>query len=353
MEFVDLFQTYIDTELRPPEEALKKICLQGQYPEIWSPFPVEFEEAALFLQKNMRDMPADLLSHLFEKELSEDSFFHSGTDVELYQHLRYLPAYWHKHSFFEIICVLEGTCSNYLAEHEMQLTAGDYCILAPDTRHALGVFSDDCLVFNLLLRVSSFETAFFGVLSDNDILSDFFSRALYHSTTHPYLLFRTGQDFEVRNYIGYAYQEFKRNRQYKNRMLNSVIQAFFITLLRNHGSDVIVPAFESSGHDDNLLLILKYMQEHYCTVTLGELSSFFNYSERQLQRIIKKSTGLSFSENIQKLKMRQASVLLKDSAMPVQAIADHLGYTDVGNFRRIFRKHFGMTPLEYRAGERV
>lgn len=38
------------------------------------------------------------------------------------------------------------------------------------------------------------------------------------------------------------YEEFIGNRQYKNRMLNSIIDAFFITLLRNHGANVIVPS---------------------------------------------------------------------------------------------------------------
>ena len=139
---------------------------------------------------------------------------------------------------------------------------GDICIIAPETEHAVSAFSDDCILINIILRVSTFEKAFFGVLSENDILSDFFMRTLYHSKTHPYLYFRTGDDQELFDYVLYAYQEFLGNHQYKERFLNNIISAFFIILLRNHGSDVIVPEIDTEGNDENVIFILKYMQEN-------------------------------------------------------------------------------------------
>ena len=90
------------------------------------------------------------------------------------------------------------------------------------------------------------------------------------------------------------------------------------------------------------------MQENYTTISLKELADFFNYSERQIQRIIRSCTGMSFSQNIQKLKMKQAARLLMNPKLSVSAIAEELGYMDSGNFRQIFKKYYGMTPAEYR-----
>ena len=56
--------------------------------------------------------------------------------------------------------------------------------------------------------------------------------------------------------------------------------------------------------DQNLIYMLKYMQEHYTTVTMKELS--------------------------------------------IAAIAEELGYSDASNFRAVFKKYFGCTPQEYR-----
>lgn len=288
-------------------------------------------------------------SLLLNTRLDEASFFRENFDTELYRHLRYLPAILHSHAFLEIVCVVEGSCTNYVLQQELHMKKGDICIIAPETEHAVSAFSDECILINILLRVSTFEKAFFGVLSENDILSDFFMRTLYHSKTHPYLYFRTGDDQELFDYVLYAYQEFLGNHQYKERFLNNIISAFFIILLRNHGSDVIVPEIDTEGNDENVIFILKYMQENYSTVTLSSLAEFFNYSERQIQRIIKKSTGISFSENIQKLKMKHAAQLLMDPDRSVSAVAEDLGYSDVGNFRHIFKKYYGMSPAEYRS----
>lgn len=78
------------------------------------------------------------------------------------------------------------------------------------------------------------------------------------------------------------------------------------------------------------------------------MSIFFNYSERQIQRLVTNATGISFSANILRLKMNQAGRLLSQSDMSVTEVAENVGYTDVRNFRRIFKRYYGVTPTKYR-----
>lgn len=343
MQFKEVFPKQLEmTELEMIFKQLYK-----KYPSANLELPHPADELRQFME-TARHLAGYSLPSLLNSRLEEEDFFCNESDTELYQHLRYLPVCWHSHSFFEVVCVISGNCTNYILDQTLGMQAGDICIIAPGTQHAISAFSDDCIIINIVLRASTFEEAFFGILSDNDILSDFFMRTLYHSKTHPYLLFCTGRDQELLDIALYAYQEFLGNRLYKERMLNNIISGFFIILLRNHGSHVIVPDIATPGNAENVIFILKYIQEHYCSVTLKELSDFFNYSERQLQRIIKNSTGMSFSENILRLKMRRARRLLDNSDLSVAAIAEQLGYSDIGNFRSVFRKYYGMPPADYR-----
>lgn len=346
MIFADHYTREIRTTLRPLEYTFKELYAKNPDRSLDTPHEMDFCRDILERAGQINKHP---FPRLLSNTLEEDLFFHKGLDCEIYQHLRYLPCNWHSHAFLEVICVMEGACTNYILDRKIDMTAGDICIIAPNTRHAVSVFSDDSIIFNIILRTSTFETAFFGTLSENDILSDFFMHNLYHSKNHPYLLFCTESDSELRNYIGFAFDEYSGSRQYKNRMLNSIINAFFITLLRNHGSKVIIPELADGDKDQNLMFILKYMQEHYTTVSLKELSGFFNYSERQIQRIIKTSTGMSFSENILKLKMKQAARLLTNPDLSVASVAEELGYSDAGNFRYVFKKYYGITPMEFRS----
>lgn len=297
----------------------------------------------------LNSIPANILPpKLMKYLLSEDLFFSSELDIAIYQHIRYLPVYWHSHNFLEIIYVMEGNCTHYIAQQELPLQKGDICIIAPNTKHGLSAFSEESIIFNILIRTSTFEQAFFGTLSGDDVLAEFFTRILYHTNPHPYLFFRTDEDSDILHIIRQAYQEFHHNNQYKKQMLNNIITTLFILLLRNHGNQVIFPKSTPLGQNENLILILKYMQANYRTITLKELSAIFNYSERQLQRIIQTSTGMSFHDNIQKLKMKQAARLLENSNLSVAEIATELGYADPSSLRNSFKKYYEMPPAKYR-----
>lgn len=290
--------------------------------------------------------------HLFLDDLavilSEDMFIHNSLDASIFHHYRYLPATFHEHDFFELACVLSGHCTNYIGDQKIELCAGDVLILAPHKKHAICTYEDDCVIINILIRSSTFEQHFMNILPDNDLIYNFFFRTLYSSSDMPYLIFRTGEESLLTNYVLQLYREYQRNKRYKNTMINSLISLFFVVLLRNYEKDVVIPGMNPSVMNENTIFILQYMQKHYATITLSHLAEFFNYSERQMQRIITSATGLSFSENIKKLRMAHAAEMLENSNLTVQEIASRLGYYDASNFRQLFKKYYNRTPRQYR-----
>src|SRR5471032_96422 len=66
-----------------------------------------------------------------------------------------------------------------------------------------------------------------------------------------------------------------------------------------------------------------------------------------LRRFVK-ATGMKPSEYQQRLRISRARELLEFSRTSVEQIAWTIGYTDVGGFRRVFRKIVGLTPSDYR-----
>ena len=340
---------YILEEQRPlnsMELALKALSKKYKHLDLNS--PQEIANLTGVFEDFNSNIDSDLIEKITQENLKENLFFQAGADAELYRHFRYLPCYWHSHSFIEIICVLEGTCTNYIRSTEIKMVPGDICIISPNTPHCISAFSDDSIIINIELRVSTFETAFFGVLYESDILEDFFTHILYNSPKHSYIFFRTNGDKELFDFVLYAYDESIRNHRYKNRMINNIIMAFFTILLRKYESKVLLPDSDSYDFSENVLFILKYIEAHYNTITLSELAAFFNYSERQIQRIIKRNTGYSFRELIQKQKMTSASEQLLHTDFPITTISERLGYKDVGTFRKVFRNYYGVTPSEYR-----
>ena len=67
-----------------------------------------------------------------------------------------------------------------------------------------------------------------------------------------------------------------------------------------------------------------------------------------LSKIYKVETGEGFSEFLCRKKMEKAADLLKNSRQKIYEISLGLGYKDTSYFIRKFKKHFGITPQEYR-----
>jgi AraC-like DNA-binding protein len=70
-------------------------------------------------------------------------------------------------------------------------------------------------------------------------------------------------------------------------------------------------------------------------------------SARTLQRRLS-DQGTSFSRLLQAVRFGKAQRLLRDPEMPLKEIAKRLGYNDLANFMRAFKRWTGVGPSEFR-----
>ena len=327
------------------ELKLRDICLA--HPESFKRNYITKDELNLLSQRINMDF-SDMLTIPFDESLDENSFFKEGENVAIVEHARYLPPLIHSHAFFELVYVREGSCTHYMDDKAHALTAGDICIIAPNHIHALAAFTDDADIINLQIRTSTFEKSFLGILSDRDVLSDFFMHCLYNIKGQTCITFRCSEDLYLKSLSNLLAQEFNTSNKYRGRMMDSLISTFFIQLLREHEKDVVLDPDNKSPNDDNLILMLQYIQNNYATLSLSELARFFGYSTRHITRLIKESTGKNFSDITKELRMKKAAELLKNRELPITTIIETLGYTDLSTFYKAFKGYYGVAPAKYR-----
>src|SRR2546423_9221225 len=75
-------------------------------------------------------------------------------------------------------------------------------------------------------------------------------------------------------------------------------------------------------------------------------------SRRQLQRAFSEVGGTSFRDELAKVRMHNARVLLAADAIPVRAVAARVGYHQPAQFAKSFRRHHGQAPSAYRKQRR-
>lgn len=84
---------------------------------------------------------------------------------------------------------------------------------------------------------------------------------------------------------------------------------------------------------------------HYGIPTLKRVADLMSISEQQLQRRLH-AQGLNFSTVCGYVLSNQAINLLTHG-ITIDIIAQRLGYTNVASFKRMFKKHRGLTPAQY------
>ena len=104
------------------------------------------------------------------------------------------------------------------------------------------VFDDNSIVFNILLRKSTFSQMFIPLMKGNNLLNEFFSEGLYHSQQIDYVIFHSGGEHQPENFK-----------------------------------------------------VIHYMQSHLEDVTLQDIADHFGFSLSYCSRLIKSTTGQSFN----------------------------------------------------------
>src|SRR3954452_10985697 len=83
-------------------------------------------------------------------------------------------------------------------------------------------------------------------------------------------------------------------------------------------------------------------------LTVESVAHAIGTSRRQLQRVFDEVGGASFRQVLTHVRMRNASVLLRDTDAPVAAIARQVGYSQPAQFAKTFRRLYGDPPSLYR-----
>lgn len=95
--------------------------------------------------------------------------------------------------------------------------------------------------------------------------------------------------------------------------------------------------------------IIEYLKNEVCNgVSLDMVADYFQMSQSKLGRLIKKETGMRFTELVARLRIGKAKELLLETNLPVAHIAEQVGYSDYLTFYKVFVRYEQNAPTDYR-----
>ena len=114
-----------------------------------------------------------------------------------------------------------------------------------------------------------------------------------------------------------------------------------------HDEDVAGPNISLDTVESRILRLLEENHDP-CLPTFHELCDYVGRNPRTMSRRMAEE-GLTYGGIISKWRLQTIVRLMKMPDVSIRDISERIGYTDIANFYRAFRRWFGTTPGQYRS----
>ena len=136
-------------------------------------------------------------------------------------------------------------------------------------------------------------------------------------------------------------------------MLSAKSTSEFLRLIGQFFRDIEeIAGRRKIGHGEGMKnRIIGYIEEHYnqSSFSLSSMAEYFNITPSYLSRYFKENFGENFNSYLSGYKIEKAKQMLDETNYAIKEISALVGYYDVNNFIKTFKRAEGVTPGQYRA----
>jgi AraC-like DNA-binding protein len=253
-----------------------------------------------------------------------------------------MPA--HTHDFYELFYVVAGQAYHSRNKEHFPLQPGDVVVIAPGQNHAFLPASKE----RLQIITCGFNPVFFKGLEK----ASFFMALFNDPQIRPVHRFSGTSELKIRTLLYELLDEYEGRPQGFATALQVKCADLLITMQRaaaRTGAPIQARKKTTPG-SRAVMALLPWIQENYRNpVSLEELAKErLKMSPEYLCLLFKKVTGRNFTDYITDLRIDCARHMLRTTALSVTEICFDSGFNDLSHFTRIFHRHTGMPPGQYR-----
>lgn len=118
---------------------------------------------------------------------------------------------------------------------------------------------------------------------------------------------------------------------------------------RRSQAPFVFTSLDAQSRDAMVAQVCKWLHRNFQTqFSIDEVAAHFAVSSRTLLRRFREEMQESPIGYLQKIRIEHAKALLETTDLSFAQIVDHAGYLDESAFRRLFKRHVGLTPSDYK-----
>lgn len=241
------------------------------------------------------------------------------------------------HKGLEINATVEGNCKYYINGRMLDIKKGDLLVFNSGAKHMLQLDMDKPCLLSVLqldyITASGCFPSIGSVLRENPILMKFIS---------------TDDDFVL---IRHASSLVKMCEKLVAKLMQN-ITSFYANLLITEFLIEICRFYYGKGTSQTyeyVKNIQNYIVNEYRKISsLTDISNFIGLDKSYMQRIFSQHMGMTIWEYVTQTRLNVATMLLKETDIPIGSIDQLIGFESRQSFYMNFKKKNGISPNAYR-----
>ena len=139
-------------------------------------------------------------------------------------------------------------------------------------------------------------------------------------------------------------------QRFGSEVANQIARRMIVPPHREGGqAQFIAQPVPETTRDARINNLIDYLQRNISQpLNLDTLAESVAMSRRTLTRHFMKATGMSVASWITAERLRRSQLLLESSNLPIEAVAEQVGYLSAVTLRQQFKARFGVSPAEWR-----
>lgn len=249
--------------------------------------------------------------------------------------------YYHYHDCYEIYYLFSGARYYFIKDKTYQIDAGTLVFIEPDTIHCTGNYEKYGYDRTVLYFKKEYIDSLTDVLGCDGIDA-------YLSSCHVSRLDRKSRTFIETMLEDMA--EFHSDGTAETDTYLKTAMTHLLLFLCSRKGCTDVPSVDCTNSTRKVIFeIIGYINNNFKDkITLADISERYYISPCYFSRTFRTVTGMSFTEYLNNVRIKEARILLEKSDMRIIDIAENVGYSSNCHFGRVFRSVVGMSPLAYR-----
>jgi len=132
---------------------------------------------------------------------------------------------------------------------------------------------------------------------------------------------------------------------------SSEVKILFLNLIKDIQS-VFAGTEQRSNYIDKVIEII-HKEYSDSSLSMDIIAAKAGLSASHMQAVFKSSTGISVSKYLRYHRLHKSTELLSDTSISINEIADQTGFGNANYFYTAFKKHYTITPNEYRMQQKA